>query len=83
MLKILVTGGAGFIGSAVVKLALQKNYRILNFDSLTYASSLKSLVDVQNDDKYEFLKADLKNRKIIDKVFQKFQLNGASCMKLT
>ena len=73
MLKILVTGGAGFIGSAVVKLALQKNYRILNFDSLTYASSLKSLVDVQNDDKYEFLKADLKNRKIIDKVFQKFQ----------
>ena len=71
MLKILVTGGAGFIGSAVVKLALQKNYRILNFDSLTYASSLKSLAAVQNDEKYEFLKADLKNQEMIDKCLDK------------
>ena len=73
MLKILVTGGAGFIGSAVIRLAIKKNYRILNFDALTYASSLESLAAVRNDEKYEFLKADLKNQEMIDNALMKFQ----------
>ena len=73
MFKILVTGGAGFIGSAVVRLAIQKNYTVLNFDALTYASSLESLSTVENNENYQFVKADLNNVEALKNVFETFQ----------
>ena len=72
MFKILVTGGAGFIGSAVVRLAIQKNYTVLNFDALTYTSSLESLSTVENNENYQFVKADLNNVEALKNVFELF-----------
>ena len=47
-MKLIITGGAGFIGSAVVKKAITKGFEVLNIDSLTYASCLKNLDDIKN-----------------------------------
>ena len=58
-MKILITGGAGFIGSAVVKLALERGHEVLNVDCLTYAANLESLKTIANDANYRFLKADI------------------------
>lgn len=58
---ILITGGAGFIGSHVVRLFVNKypNYRIINLDALTYAGNLENLEDIENKDNYSFVKATL------------------------
>ena len=58
---ILITGGAGFIGSHVVRLFVNKypNYRIINLDKLTYAGNLENLKDVEKCDNYSFVKADI------------------------
>ena len=73
MQKILVTGGAGFIGSAVIRMAIKKGYKVLNFDALTYASTLESVSSVENSDRYEFLRADLRNQEVVEKTFRQFQ----------
>ena len=73
MQKILVTGGAGFIGSAVIRMAIKKGYKVLNFDALTYASNLESVSSVENSDRYEFLRADLRNQEVVEKTFRQFQ----------
>ena len=59
--NILITGGAGFIGSHVVRLFVQKypNYRIINLDKLTYAGNLANLTDIENEPNYVFAKADI------------------------
>jgi dTDP-glucose 4,6-dehydratase len=59
MKRILVTGGAGFIGSAVVRLLVAKGVHVVNFDKLTYAGNLKSLRDVAQAPNYRFVEADI------------------------
>ena len=58
--NILITGGAGFIGSHVVRLFVNKypEYRIINLDKLTYAGNLANLKDIENQPNYTFVKAD-------------------------
>ncbi|MGP1719234.1 dTDP-glucose 4,6-dehydratase [Shewanella frigidimarina] len=70
-MKILVTGGAGFIGSAVVRHIINNTQdRVINVDKLTYAGNLESLVSIENDDRYVFEKVDICNRAELDRVFK-------------
>ncbi len=72
MKTILVTGGAGFIGSNFVKLMLEKHpdYRIINVDALTYAGNLENLKDIDNNPNYKFIKADIRDREKIEEIFR-------------
>lgn len=71
---ILITGGAGFIGSHVVRLMVTKypNYRVVNFDKLTYAGNLKNLEDVENESNYTFVKGDICDRSKLKEVFDEY-----------
>ncbi len=73
---ILITGGAGFIGSHVVRLMVTKypNYRIVNFDKLTYAGNLKNLEDVENESNYTFVKGDICDRSKLKEVFEELEV---------
>lgn len=72
MKKILVTGGAGFIGSNFVKHMLDKyeDYEIVNLDLLTYAGNLENLKDVEDNKNYRFIKGDIADRELISKLFE-------------
>ncbi|QDH79538.1 dTDP-glucose 4,6-dehydratase [Echinicola soli] len=74
--SILITGGAGFIGSHVVKLFATKypDYTIVNLDSLTYAGNLENLKEVEGKDNYHFEKVDLLDEKGLEEVFGKYQI---------
>jgi dTDP-glucose 4,6-dehydratase len=76
--KILITGGAGFIGSHVVRLFVKKylQYHIFNLDSLTYAGNLENLKDVENAGNYTFLRADINNAAEIDALFSEYSFDG-------
>ncbi|MCX5912411.1 MAG: dTDP-glucose 4,6-dehydratase [Deltaproteobacteria bacterium] len=69
-MKILVTGGAGFIGSNFIHFLLQsgKDYRILNLDKLTYAGNLENLSDLNQSPKYEFVRGDICDGKLVDRL---------------
>ena len=73
-MRIIVTGGAGFIGSAVCRhLVLHEGFDVLNIDKLTYAANLASLEPVKGHSRYHFLKADICDRKAIDAAFTDFR----------
>ncbi|MCF8342674.1 MAG: dTDP-glucose 4,6-dehydratase [Chitinophagaceae bacterium] len=77
-MKILITGGAGFIGSHVVKLFVTKypNYQIFNLDNLTYAGNLANLSSVENAPNYTFIKGDIVDLNFIEGLFIEHQFDG-------
>ena len=72
-MKILVTGGAGFIGSAVVRLAIARGHSIVNVDALTYAACLDNVASVSKSPQYFFEHADIRVRNALDTIFEKHQ----------
>jgi dTDP-glucose 4,6-dehydratase len=76
MTSILVTGGAGFIGSNFIKYMLRKHsdVKIINIDSLTYAGNLENLIEIGNDKRYTFLKADIRDKSKINDVFVEHEI---------
>lgn len=75
---ILITGGAGFIGSHVVRTFVNKypRYLIVNCDNLTYAGNLENLSDVESKDNYAFEKTDIVDKKAVTALFEKFRFDG-------
>jgi dTDP-glucose 4,6-dehydratase len=78
MKTILITGGAGFIGSHVVRLFVEKypEYKIVNLDKLTYAGNLNNLKDIENKPNYEFVKGDIVDADFIQKLFEERKFDG-------
>jgi len=73
--KIIITGGAGFIGSHVVRRFVTQHpeYHIVNLDKLTYAGNLANLKDIENAPNYEFVKGDIVDAAFIDQLFKTHQ----------
>lgn len=78
MKNILITGGAGFIGSHLVRLMVNKypDYRIVNVDKLTYAGNLENLRDIEKASNYTFVKADICDEAAISRIFEEHKINA-------
>ena len=78
MKNILITGGAGFIGSHVVRLFVTKypNYHIINLDALTYAGNLDNLKDIENNTNYTFVKGDICDEVLVKNIFAAYKIDG-------
>ena len=78
MKKILITGGAGFIGSHVVRRFVKKypNYQICNLDLLTYAGNLENISDIEKEPNYTFVKGDIVDEVFINALFEKYKFDG-------
>lgn len=76
--KILITGGAGFIGSHLVRLFVNKyqDFQIFNLDTLTYAGNLENLIDIEAKENYTFIKGDITDESFIELLFQKYNFEG-------
>ncbi|WP_100613688.1 dTDP-glucose 4,6-dehydratase [Confluentibacter citreus] len=76
-MTILITGGAGFIGSHVVRLFVEaySNYHVVNLDALTYAGNLENLKDIEKKDNYTFVKGDITNEDFVNNLFQKYRFD--------
>lgn len=76
-MNILITGGAGFIGSHVVRLLVNKypNYKIINLDALTYAGNLENLKDIQGKPNYNFVKGDIGDDSLVSDVFSRYDIS--------
>ena len=76
--NIIITGGAGFIGSHVVRLFVNKypEYRIINLDKLTYAGNLANLKDVEDKENYAFVKADICDYETVKELMEKYNIDG-------
>lgn len=70
-MKLLVTGGAGFIGSAVVRLAISRGHEVINLDALTYAACLENVASVSDSPLYRFEQADIRNLDALETIFAK------------
>jgi len=76
MKNILVTGGAGFIGSNFIKYMLSKySYNLINIDLLTYAGNLNNLRDVEKNENYFFVKGDIGDKEIVKQIFTKYKID--------
>ena len=77
-MRLLITGGAGFIGSHVVRRLVKtyQQYSIVNLDALTYAGNLANLSDVQNEPNYRFVKGDITDKEFIQRLFRDEQFDG-------
>ena len=71
-MKILVTGGAGFIGSQVVRSAINNGHTVINVDALTYAGNIENVASVLTHSDYHFAQVDIRNRQALDDVFTKY-----------
>ena len=72
--KFMITGGAGFIGSSLIRFLIEKTpHQVLNLDKLTYASNIESLKSVSKNSRYQFVHGDICNKKIISKLFTEFK----------
>ena len=78
MKKILITGGAGFIGSHVVRRFVKKypQYEIYNLDALTYAGNLENISDIEKESNYTFIKGDIVDANFIDQLFAEHKFDG-------
>ncbi|ELY1990985.1 GDP-mannose 4,6-dehydratase, partial [Flavobacterium psychrophilum] len=78
MKNILITGGAGFIGSHVVRRFVQNypNYHIYNLDALTYAGNLENIKDIEKESNYTFVKGDIVDEHFINELFAKHNFEG-------
>ena len=75
-MKLIITGGAGFIGSTLIRKVLKyKEYKILNLDKLTYASNLNSIEDLNSNPNYKFIKCDICDYKLLEKIIGEFKPN--------
>ena len=76
--NILITGGAGFIGSHVVRLFVKKypDYHIINLDKLTYAGNLANLKDIETEPNYTFVKADICDYERMVDLFREYEIDG-------
>ena len=76
--NILITGGAGFIGSHLTRLFVNKypDYTIINLDKLTYAGNLENLKDIEDKPNYTFIKGDIEDMELVKTLFEKYNFNG-------
>ncbi|MCA0911037.1 dTDP-glucose 4,6-dehydratase [Qipengyuania gaetbuli] len=72
-MRFLVTGGAGFIGSAVVRLAIARGHEVLNLDALTYAACLENLAEVETSELYRFKQGDIRDREAVQEAIDEFK----------
>lgn len=76
--NILITGGAGFIGSNLVKMLVKRHqdWMIYNLDALTYAGNLENLQEVENCENYKFIKGNICDEKLVNDIFEKYEIDG-------